>query len=162
RLHSKRHSPGFCEVRANNSLTEAPAAPLARPRGLLEKEIAEAQPGFPIRSMVEGRKAYPSRSRSSNRRHACHVVRRRSKCPAYVDTCAAICQAGPGLAAKLDVDSTVVPFMSQALGWPLVLCHRMSALPLPSRSAVPLTFHAVPGFAPTFVFDNTVAPFIIQ
>ena len=44
------------------------------------------------------------------------------------------CQLGPGFAPTSAVAVTLVPFISQIAACPLVFCHRMSDLPLPSKS----------------------------
>src|ERR1700722_5110115 len=59
----------------------------------------------------------------------------------------------------LAADATCVPFMNQIAISPLVSRHRISLLPLPSKSPVPTTAHPL-GTAPTPADDMMLAPFI--
>src|SRR5258705_401595 len=66
------------------------------------------------------------------------------------------CQSGPGLnEPAVLTDRTLVPSISQIEGVPLLCCHRMSDLPSPLKSPVPLISQLGPGLngptAPTNV-----------
>jgi hypothetical protein len=50
---------------------------------------------------------------------------------------ASACHDEPGL-INTDPDISVLPFISHTAGVPSLFCHRMSALPAPSKSPVPM------------------------
>src|SRR5258705_4036268 len=74
------------------------------------------------------------------------------------------CQSGPGLnEPAVLTDRTLVPSISQIEGVPLLCCHRMSDLPSPLKSPVPLISQLGPGLnGPTAPTNVAWVPSISQ
>jgi hypothetical protein len=72
-------------------------------------------------------------------------------------------QLGPGLGFTGPPPIKVFPFMSQIEAWPvLAFCHRMSELPSPLKSPVPISVQLDPGLGLTAPPSTKVVPFISQ
>ena len=56
----------------------------------------------------------------------------------------------------------MLPVISQMSTWPSVFCHRMSVLPSPKKSPVPLICQDGPGFAASTSACTILLPFMSQ